>query len=360
MRRRSPSVFVALVVATLLCAGLACLVAWAFLSFVPDTPAPAPRHETDWENGCTGITAHILLASPDGKLLAWAGYCDPTGTPHEVGLISTADGEPERLRGLRGEIVTLAWSPDSSLLAVAAHNEPILLLRPADLKTVHALGEGGGGQTAPSSLAFSPDGKSLAAGWERGGVHHWDYRRSKPRLIREFLRAGAAHVVISREGGYLAAANDESIVVWDLDTGEEACTFAKPHISPHDWSPGLRGLCWAGWHLASTGADGKVRLWDIGAKKQAAVIDVAGGDIVPGSGAAPGKLLLMGSRRSALLSLPDGKEVAFFEQNFGTISAGAISPDGRFLYYATVSPDKHDPSRDCIHRFRVPSAPPAK
>jgi WD40 repeat protein len=65
----------------------------------------------------------------------------------------------------RGSILKLAWSPDGKYLASASADRTIKLFRAADLTEVRAIANQ---PDWPFGLAFSPDGKSLAAGLFNG------------------------------------------------------------------------------------------------------------------------------------------------------------------------------------------------
>jgi WD40 repeat protein len=112
------------------------------------------------------------------------------------------------------------------------------------------------------ALAFSPDGRRLAAGFrsfsdgkQQVVVKLWDAETGHE--IRDFAsQEGALLGLAFTEGGNrLAAATSLRYTVWDVGTGTEVSSFrptpsAKSAISP------------CGIRLATTGLDGRVTIWD--------------------------------------------------------------------------------------------------
>lgn len=112
-----------------------------------------------------GEPSHVVAFSPDGKLLAALGGKDKAAAT----LVDTATGEVVRTVGPRadgGPDGALAFSRDGKLLARAGHGVAgVELWSVAEGKLVKTVGH-----DAAASLAFSPDGKTLAVGLRSGEV----------------------------------------------------------------------------------------------------------------------------------------------------------------------------------------------
>ena len=130
------------------------------------------------------------------------------------------------------------------------------------------------GRSAPSpvtpaqaySVAFSPDGRTLASGDFEGTVRLWDVATG--RQVGSPLTGHTGPVLavaFSRDGRTLASGGDDGTVrLWDVATG-------RPVGGPLTGHPGaVLSVAFSpdGRTLASGGADGTVRLWDVVTRRQ--------------------------------------------------------------------------------------------
>ena len=202
---------------------------------------------------------HDVTFSPDGKTLASAGYYD-RGT--EVRLWDIATGKHLRLLlsedGEMDAVRSLAFSPDGRTLAIGWGSGGISL---SDTKT----------EALPQyldwhdtrrvlSLAFSPDGALLAScGWD-STVRLWDVKTRK--LLRTFIghksgfSNGAFSVAFSPDGKTVASSSKESVRLWNTK-GEEQLRSVITHTT-------ILGAVFSpdGKTLASGNEDNTIRLWD--------------------------------------------------------------------------------------------------
>lgn len=118
-----------------------------------------------------------------------------------------------------------------------------------------------GHDAAVMTVAFSPDGQTLASGsWDRT-VRIWDLRQPQtPPRILATLDGGVWSVAFSFDGQRLAAGSDDGMVrLWDLNHPETAPLVLRghrDHVQSVAFSPDGR-------LLASGSADGTVRLWNL-------------------------------------------------------------------------------------------------
>jgi len=203
-----------------------------------------------------------VASSPDGTLIATGGK------DLVIRLWSARDGTPRGvLRGHRIWVMGLCFSPDSRQLASAAgawaltpgRAHEVKLWDVGDAREIHTLlsGPGGGALT----VAFTPDGRRVAAGTIGGGVHVWEADSGRP--VHEFVpsphQGMIFGVAFSPDGRLLAAATGSaSVIVWDVNSRAEVRAFRG-----HDGEANVVRFTRDGRRLVSGSKDTTVRLWSL-------------------------------------------------------------------------------------------------
>jgi RNA polymerase sigma factor (sigma-70 family) len=164
--------------------------------------------------------------SPDGKTLAGGINF---GDEYFVSLFDPATGKLLRhLRDHQFIITSLAYSPDGRTLA--SGSQGAIVLWDANTGKLLRRWEPNPGQSKQVwSLAFTPDGKGLISAAEDKLVRLWDPQSGKH--IRQF----AGHTkdvrcaVLSPDGRTLASAADKEIRLWETDTGKMIRLLTGPN-----------------------------------------------------------------------------------------------------------------------------------
>jgi RNA polymerase sigma factor (sigma-70 family) len=196
----------------------------------------------------------------DGSVGVWdtaTGQCHFTGRGYPGG--SRPDGSN-----------TLAFAPDGKTLAAVGDSGAIqlwhvtlgmeLLTNP---ETHH---------DAIACLAFAPDGKTVATGSNDHTIRLWDPATGRQRLRLDGHTAPVLRLAFSRDGKTLASAGgDDTVRLWDTATGKERHRF-KEERKPRSlyWNFGVHALGFSpdGQTFLSWGEDQMLRVWDLTTAKE--------------------------------------------------------------------------------------------
>jgi len=226
-------------------------------------------------------TLRALTFSPDGKLLASGDL-----RLHFIIWDTASKKELQRIKvpATYTDRLALVFSPDSKTLACGGalnadyprgipstdpmsfglpdKGYPVLLW---DAATGKEMGRIYGSNSRIRSLAFTPDGKTLAAASSDGRILLWDLATSKEKLcitahpdnIDSSFRSSPG-IAFGNDGQTLVSAStDRTIRLWDAVTGKEHGRLQTP--------AGLYALALSadGKTLISGGADTSVYVWDV-------------------------------------------------------------------------------------------------
>jgi WD40 repeat protein len=169
------------------------------------------RDHTDW--------VLCLAFAPDGKALASGGYDGlvrlwDAGSGKKVRDLSAAPVPPPKQPPEVSAVLSLAFSPDGKTVAIGSADGLIRLANVADGKMVRALP---GHTSAVAGLAFHPGGKLLASAGKDRTVRLWDPTNGQALKVLEGHTAWVQGIVFVLHGTRLASVSaDQTVRIWDL------------------------------------------------------------------------------------------------------------------------------------------------
>lgn len=226
-------------------------------------------------------------------------------------------------------VTSVALSPDGKTLAGGSYQE----VRLFDLASKAEAGRLATGKGYVKGVAFSPDGKWLAVAGFRNVVL-WNLEAKKPEKTLQGHKGYVTGIAFSRDGSRLASCGeDETVRLWSLPDGAAGHVF-RGHAYP------VQGVALSpdGSLLASAAGDedrvtkpGEVKLWDVATGKEAAaLVDHKQG--ASGVAFSPdGKYLASTSLDEAVnvYQVADHKALGFFNGHGRPTNAVVFAPDGK-------------------------------
>ncbi|MCW2931355.1 MAG: hypothetical protein JWM19_2317 [Actinomycetia bacterium] len=314
--------------------------------------------------------ANAVAFSPDGRIMAVA----QPGGPWLFNVASPA--RPVHLATLHLpavagstdlQVASLAFSPDGQTIAagvpLSGTQAALGIVLRWNVSTSALLG------TIPEpyaadSLAFTPDGQSLVTGTVTGAVDLWNVaRRVKTAVLQAPTSAtlsGESPIAVSPNGQLIAFAtqtgeNAYAVKLWSVAAGKVITTV-------HSGADGLTAIAFSpnGTQLAASDLGGAVRLWDITAPSPLLLETFSGHRF-------PVEHIAFSPDGDTLASASDDGTIALWSTR-GTLLGGlanpsiavAFSPDGRTLALSTRAVSGYVialysmPARTLIRELPVP------
>jgi WD40 repeat protein len=271
-----------------------------------------------------GSAISALAYSPDGKLLASAGWHDPA-----IRLWDVASGrEVQQCSGADGGAHLLAFSRDGKVLIGGGNFRPIRLWDVATGKELRRL------TVEPAGAALSPDGTMLAFGGVKDTlIRLWVVATDREVRQMQGMQRDVRALVFSPDGkllvsGGATAGREEPIRLWDVASGKEL------------WRRSAKGgesNCLAfspdGKLLASGGYLQPLCLWDVATGKMLHQVEAQRKHVICVAFAPDGKTLAVDgdSETVWLCDVGTGKLLRRVGEGPPGASTLAFSPDGRTL-----------------------------
>ena len=233
----------------------------------------------------------------------------------------------DRIVGTLGASTTISLKTDKGRADLSAGKIAVMVFWPLTLK---------GHSDCVHSVAFSPDGKSLASGSDDATIKLWDTAGRKELLTFKGYSRMVLSVAFSPDGRRLASGSeDHTIKLWDTVTGRELLALGghSERVYSVAFSPD-------GKRLASGSMDHTIKLWDSVEGKGILTLKGHSGYVYSVVFSPDGKRLASGSLDNTikLWGAVTGKKLLTLRGHSNAVRSVAFSPDGKRL--ASGSNDK--------------------
>ncbi|MFE2330127.1 trypsin-like peptidase domain-containing protein [Streptomyces sp. NPDC059385] len=289
------------------------------------------------------LSAGLAATDPDLSSLLAVKAWRTSRTKEAAGALYAAPAVPlRRLFDAGSGVNTVAFAPDGATLATGSEDGTARLW---DVRSGTSRISITGHTKGVSSVAFSPDGATLATGSDDGTARLWDARSGTSRITITGHTKGVSSVAFSPDGATLATSGlDGTVRLWDARKGEPRGPVIDPGstkvLSKVVFSPDGTMLAVGGTALPLPGARNAVRVWD--AKTGQPRMTLEGSDIAESvafspnsgtlavtSGMVAGDKVMADTRTVRLWDMRTGKDLTLP----GAVNAASVvfSPDGAIL-----------------------------
>jgi RNA polymerase sigma factor (sigma-70 family) len=277
-----------------------------------------------------------IAFSADGKFLASAAW------DHTVRLWDAVTGEQIRSFGdpkIREDpyhvgrwAFCVAFSPDGKLLAAGHHSPgwPVGSLRVWEVASgKEQLSIEQAHQTGVLAVAFSPDSKSVASAGVDRAIRLWDVATGKQRHVFDGHTGAASGLAFVAGGKSLASAGaDGTVRLWDVTSGKELHQFQGQHVGVGSLAVSADGTA-----VVSAGVDHTVRFWDAATGKELRKWTVPEDNVTVIALSADGEFLAtaVGDKVLQIREAATGKVRHSLKDPRSAVRFLAFSPDGKTL-----------------------------
>jgi uncharacterized protein YjiK len=273
-----------------------------------------------------GYVGQNLLRNHPDKPTPKVETLTPSSTEKTLQLQQTLTGHSDSVN-------SVAYSPDGQTLASGSVDSTIKLW---NVKTGNLLQTLEGHSYSVNSVAYSPDGQTLASGSVDSTIKLWNVKTGNLLQTLEGHSSWVNSVTYSPDGQTLASGSeDNTIKLWNVKTGKLLQTLEGHSKSVYSvaYSPD-------GQTLASGSEDNTIKLWNVKTGKLLQTLEGHSKSVYSVAYSPDGQTLASGSGDDTikLWNVPTGNLLQTLTGHYILVWSVAYSPDGQTL--ASGSSDK--------------------
>ena len=191
---------------------------------------------------------------------------------------------------------------------------------------------------AAFSAVFSPDGRTILAGFADAEARIWDAQSGKVILTLVGHSAGVVSVRFSADGSRIVTASrDKTARIWDAKTGQVLIT-----LSGHTAELWSAAFSPDGHRVVTASNDGTARIWDAQTGKTLTVINDPGKQTIKTAEFSPdGRRVVTAARDARVWESDTGASLAVLSDDSHAIESAAFNPDGTRVVTASGASGDH-------------------